>query len=39
MQLAEQRGEAHIGGDAVVTINKRRLQKQQTREAQREHNA
>jgi len=39
MQLAEQRGEAHIGGDAIVTINKRRQQKQDLREAQREHNA
>ena len=39
MQLAEQRGEAHIGGDAVATINKRRQQKQQLREAQREHSA
>ncbi|MCJ8337856.1 MAG: rhodanese-related sulfurtransferase [Pseudomonadales bacterium] len=39
MQLAEQRGEAHIGGDAVATINKRRQQKQKLREAQREHSA
>ncbi|EPJ50489.1 MAG: hypothetical protein OFPI_20030 [Osedax symbiont Rs2] len=39
MQLAEQRGEAHIGGDAVAITTKRRQQKQQLREAQRENNA
>ncbi|WP_417227898.1 rhodanese-related sulfurtransferase [Amphritea sp.] len=36
MQLAEQRGEAHIGADANDTSSKRREFKQQLREAQHE---
>lgn len=36
MQLAEQRGEAHIGADANDTSSKRRELKQQLREAQHE---
>ncbi|MGB1239052.1 MAG: rhodanese-related sulfurtransferase [Pseudomonadales bacterium] len=36
MELAEKRGDAHIGSDAIETINKRRDLKKQLREAQRE---
>ena len=35
MQLAQRRGDTHLGGDAVDTINKRRAQKLALREAQR----
>ena len=35
MQLAESRGDVHLGGDAVETINRRREQKLKLREAQR----
>jgi len=35
MQLAESRGDVHLGGDAVETINRRRQEKQQLRESQR----
>lgn len=36
--LAEKRGESHMGGDTLETINKRREQKKQFRDAQRERN-
>ena len=36
MQLAQQRGEAHLGADAIDTITKRRELKQQLRESQQE---
>ncbi len=35
MQLAESRGDVHLGGDAIDTINKRRQQKRELRDAQR----
>jgi UPF0176 protein len=35
MQLAESRGDVHLGGDAVETINKRREIKKKRRDAQR----
>lgn len=35
MQLAQRRGDTHLGGDAVDTINKRRAEKLALREAQR----
>jgi UPF0176 protein len=35
MQLAQSRGDTHLGGDAVDTINKRRAEKLAMREAQR----
>lgn len=38
MQLAEERGEAHIGADAVETISKRREIKEQLRKAQQDQN-
>ncbi|MFT5708466.1 MAG: UPF0176 protein [Oceanospirillaceae bacterium] len=34
MLLAQNRGEVHLGGDAVETINKRRLDKKRLKEAQ-----
>ncbi|MBY4676984.1 oxygen-dependent tRNA uridine(34) hydroxylase TrhO [Marinobacterium arenosum] len=36
MELARQRGEAHIGADAIDTIARRREQKEQQRKAQQE---
>lgn len=39
MQLAQVRGEVHMGGDAQETIEKRRHEKQLQREAQRELNS
>lgn len=38
MQLAEQRGDVHLGGDALETINRRRQQKRALREAQAKQN-
>ena len=35
MQLAQRRGDVHLGGDALATMNKRRELKQQLRDAQK----
>jgi UPF0176 protein len=36
MQLAQKRGDVHLGGDALETMNKRREQKQHLREVQKQ---